>query len=332
MMNSALRYFDDPEEFQKFVRGAQAKVFVSARGKYQGELARVDLPRILMQRFWQSLPALVHVKIDPRPALIFLSDAQQSPFVHSGVRLGPEDIVCPALGDEHHVRFPAGGTLSSCSMTAADLAFFGRMLTGRELRAPPTNHVIRPQVHLMSRLRNVHSEVVSLAAKTPDILAVPEVGKAVGQALIRAAVACLADSDEENKARVNGAGGRAMRRFEELLDARPDEPLYIPEICAAAGVGERSLRAYCQEHLGMSPHRYLWLRRMNLARRALVHADAKTTTVTGIATHYGFGELGRFAVSYRALFGESPSATLRGRQGVGPPRNADFRRRDSASA
>ncbi|HUB43466.1 MAG TPA: helix-turn-helix domain-containing protein [Acetobacteraceae bacterium] len=332
MMNSALRYFDDPEEFQKFIRGGRARIFVSARGKYQGELARIDLPRILMQRFWQSLPAVVHVKIDPRPALIFLSDAQQSPFVHSGASLGPEEICCPALGDEHHVRYPAGGTLSSCSMTAADLAFFGRMLTGRELHAPPANRVIRPQPNLMSRLRRVHSEIVSLAANTPDILAVPEVEKAVEQALIRAAVACLADTDEMDKARVNGAGGRAMRRFEELLEARPDEPLYIPEICAAAGVGERTLRSYCQEHLGMSPHRYLFLRRMNLARRALVRADAKATTVTGIATQYGFGELGRFAVSYRAMFGESPSATLRGRQRPAPPRNADFPRPDSASA
>ena len=61
----------------------------------------------------------------------------------------------------------------------------------------------------------------------------------------------------------------------------------------------------------MSPHRYLWLRRMNLACRALTLADATTKTVTEIANNHGFGELGRFAVAYRKLFGESPSMTLR---------------------
>jgi len=61
----------------------------------------------------------------------------------------------------------------------------------------------------------------------------------------------------------------------------------------------------------MSPKRYLWVRRMNLARRALKNADWKKTTVTAVATNYGFWELGRFSVAYRSLFGESPSAALR---------------------
>jgi len=94
------------------------------------------------------------------------------------------------------------------------------------------------------------------------------------------------------------------------MEENPDQPLYLAEICAAIGTAERTLRLHCTQHLGMSPHRYLWLRRMNLARRALTLADPSATTVTTIANDHGFGELGRFAVAYRAIFGESPSATL----------------------
>ena len=35
------------------------------------------------------------------------------------------------------------------------------------------------------------------------------------------------------------------------------------------------------------------------------------TAVTRVATDHGFWELGRFSVAYRALFGESPSKSLR---------------------
>ena len=102
-----------------------------------------------------------------------------------------------------------------------------------------------------------------------------------------------------------------MRRLENFLEANPDSTLHLTDLCAAAAASDRTLRILCQEHLGMSPTRYLWLRRMHLARRALRMADPTTATVTEIATSYAFWELGRFAVAYRSLFGETPSATLR---------------------
>jgi AraC-like DNA-binding protein len=101
-----------------------------------------------------------------------------------------------------------------------------------------------------------------------------------------------------------------MRRLEEVLEANPDRTLYVAELCAATRTSDRTLRICCQEHLGMSPMRYLWLRRMHLARRALRMADPAAATVTDIATNYGFWEFGRFSVAFRSLFGETPSASL----------------------
>jgi AraC-like DNA-binding protein len=50
---------------------------------------------------------------------------------------------------------------------------------------------------------------------------------------------------------------------------------------------------------------------LDLVRQALREAAPDATTVTKIATRYGFWELGRFAGEYQSRFGESPSVTLR---------------------
>ena len=101
-----------------------------------------------------------------------------------------------------------------------------------------------------------------------------------------------------------------MRRFYRAVGERHDRALYIPELCSEIAVSERTLRVCCEEQLGTSPKRYLLLRRMNLARRALREGAATATTVTEIATRYGFWQFGRFSGEYRSLFGELPSTTL----------------------
>ena len=162
----------------------------------------------------------------------------------------------------------------------------------------------------MSRLINLHKAAGALAETAPDLLAQPEVARAMEQALTHAVVGCLTDEEVDQSHTVNSYHRTLLARFEELLAESGNAPLHPGKICAAIGAPERTLRGCCQQHLGMSPIRYLRLRRMHLAHQALLKADGKTTTVTSIATDQGFWELGKFSVAYRSLFGESPSATL----------------------
>jgi transcriptional regulator GlxA family with amidase domain len=153
--------------------------------------------------------------------------------------------------------------------------------------------------------------VGQLAHDTPDILELPEVRRSLEEQLTHVMVRCLADGSGIDPT----TGGRRhdviVARFEEFLESNPDRPIYLTEICASIGVAERTLRASCEEHLGMGPIRFLTLRRMHLVRGALLRADPSKSTVTRIVTDHGFWELGRFSVAYRELFGESPSETLR---------------------
>ena len=100
------------------------------------------------------------------------------------------------------------------------------------------------------------------------------------------------------------------RKAREFLDAKAHAPVYLADLCGAVGVPERTLRDTFQTMLGVSPLKYLQLRRMRQARATLQQADKGTHSVKAIALDNGFWELGRFAVEYKRLFGESPSETL----------------------
>ena len=119
----------------------------------------------------------------------------------------------------------------------------------------------------------------------------------------------LADVDREDGAAVKRHAA-IMQRFYRVIEEHLDRPFDMPQLARAVGTSERTLTACCQEHLGMGPKRYVILRRMNMMRRDLQCAAPGETTVTEIATRYGFWQFGRLAVAYKAMFGESPSATL----------------------
>jgi AraC-like DNA-binding protein len=128
---------------------------------------------------------------------------------------------------------------------------------------------------------------------------------------MRTLVECLAAGDALGHPAIRRSHAAIMIRFEEAIAAQAGRRLSTPELCTAIGVPERTLRVYCANFLGMSPSRYLRLRRLNMVRAALRCADPATTSVAEIAQRYQFSELGRFAAAYRAIFGEMPSATLR---------------------
>ena len=107
-----------------------------------------------------------------------------------------------------------------------------------------------------------------------------------------------------------------VERVEAFLRSRVGEPVSIAVLCQVAGVSERSLRNAFYAVRGMGPKRSEVQARLTQVRRALSLANGARGAVTTIATDHGFFELGRFASTYKAVFGESPSATLRGRAGA----------------
>jgi AraC-like DNA-binding protein len=103
---------------------------------------------------------------------------------------------------------------------------------------------------------------------------------------------------------------RDVQRAIDYMQGRLDEPITLADIVAASGIPGRTLLKHFRDRHGMSPMRYLRNARLARVREGLVRARP-ADSVTDVAMTWGFNHLGRFAIEYRARFGESPSETLR---------------------
>ena len=316
MPHSRVFAFSDPDAYQQRIRASQAAILTLSRGEFRAALTHVDLDRMWLQWGFDSLPRIARTTVDPRRAIVmFVADSEQPPLQIGGGKLANDNFVVYGRGSTNIVRTEAANRWATLSLTHADLAAAGKAIVGEEITCPSETYLVRRPPEVLARLRSLHAHAVGLARTTPETLAMPAVAKSLEQQLTHAMIAALSDAVERRW--LPGQHARIVNRFQEFLEARPDEPVYLAEICSAIGASERTLRTCCQEVLGVGPVRYLWLRRMYLTRRALLHSDAEQANVTEIATAHGFWELGRFSVEYRGLFGESPSASLRHR--IAPP-------------
>lgn len=145
-------------------------------------------------------------------------------------------------------------------------------------------------------------------------LLTPQAQAALRDGVVDGFLTALADGVRRAPRRqgwINSA--RILRQVEDHLDQRPGRAVAIPELCQALSVSRRTLNRAFEEGLGVGPRTYLRLRALSAARKALVAGREAGASVTQVALEHGFWELGRFSVTYRAMFGESPSQTLRGR-------------------
>ena len=196
------------------------------------------------------------------------------------------------------------------SLPFAKMIEISATVAGRDLMPQRDEEIVTPRAAAMARLQRLHAAAEHLTEHEPEIIAHGEAARGLEEALIEAMVDCIVTPDRHEDTAACRRHTAIIQRFHAAIEASDEKAVYLPELCSRIGVAGRTLRLCCQEHLGMGPKRFLLLRRMHLARRAL-HEAGPNVTVTDVATEFGFWELGRFAVEYKALFGEGPSETLR---------------------
>jgi AraC-like DNA-binding protein len=299
----------DPDEFVTLIRPGGCEILVTQRGPFKARSILMEIDRLYLQRRSEHLARLIQVAM-PRPGMIFLTEPGPSMF-WDGVEIGHENLALFSSGETYLSRLSGPTSWGGISLADDDMeAIFGSYSSGRATWANGCT-VITPPPRALAHLRALHAAAGDLAESFPKLSIHPEAAGRLEQALIYAMLDCIKMPGNCSDTTAMQHHRLIIRRFREMLEANPLEPLHMPETSHAIGVSGRTLRMACQKQFGVSPTQYLLLCRMRLARRSLQQADPAITRVTDIATELGFWELGRFSVKYHQIFGETPSTTLR---------------------
>jgi AraC-like DNA-binding protein len=307
----------DADEYAHLIRGGRVELVVSQRGAFNASLTRVDLGQLWMQRGRESLPRIFRVVTPPDRVIWWFLASPQAPMEMLSSPIEHLDLGLLSPSSIASQRSAAPCEWAAMSLPAEAFHRYSTILAGKDVLSHEIPQILRPsQQPLLDRLRRLHRAAIDLSEIAQEVIGHTNAATGLQQHLIEAAFGLLAHADDQ----ISVPGHRRQRimaRFEALIEANPDRALFMTEVCEAIGVTARTFYNCCKHDLGMSPHRYLSMRRLHQARWALRTADPANTTVTEVATHYGFWELGRFATIYRELFRELPSETLR-RPAAGP--------------
>lgn len=102
-----------------------------------------------------------------------------------------------------------------------------------------------------------------------------------------------------------------VRRAIGFIDDNAQKDVSLTDIAEAVHISPRAVQYMFRKHRDCTPMQYLRQVRLQYAHLDLVGGDPTSTSVRTIAHRWGFAHLGRFAASYRLVYGQSPHATLR---------------------
>jgi AraC-like DNA-binding protein len=283
-------------------------------GQLRASIERLQFNALAMRI--TDFSAAVRATVEPPGDIVTLGFVLRAdePFLIAGRRFGVDMMSVFGAGQVSEVRYPAGSRSVTLAMPSA---VYERELASSSMHESLETADANPQVQVSGpdivRLRDIVSAMEGLAAHDPGLWLDGRWTANAERALLEAFFRPLGDpasikvgpSDRWLAART------IVREVEARLDANPTVLPSMPALCAALRISRRTLERAFHDLLGISPAHHLRLRSLNAVRDSLLHCQPEPGIVTRVAIDHGFWHLGRFSLSYRALFGERPIDTLR---------------------
>jgi AraC family ethanolamine operon transcriptional activator len=251
----------------------------------------------------QTFPRILQVQYSTTGAIIALMMADEASLIFNGMEARPPVLLLVKGTARCEIVEKRANLVAFVNFDAVD----HRGWPGEMDRA----QVIGTEYARFDALRSTLRDALTLASRSPDTLAQPNVIESIEESLLQSVDLAMAaaSSAPEGKRLSLSHYLSLIRKFDEFVAANAGKTLYSADVARQLGVSVRTLHNAVVAIRGMSMHRYMRLRRLWSVRQQLLRADAPQS-IKAVALANGFWHMGEFTSLYRDLFGETPQQTI----------------------
>lgn len=277
-------------------------------GRFDGVVdeLRVGPVQVFAEHANQTVMQAGH--IHPERLSIALVRADGASGWYCGHRLGGEHLIGVSAHSDFDLVASAGMQILALSVDAQTLRALVTQLDGADTPLPDMTAVLQPPPDMLHQVRGLLETALSLGQNGAPGGAHPAAHRMLVLSLCEALLGCLGNGTATCSLPASAASRRRIvARARQYMQDHAHEVIAVPDLCQAIGTSRRALQYAFEEVMQISPVTYLRTMRLNRVRSDLRQRSA--STVGDVAARWGFWHPSRFACEYKALFGESPSAT-----------------------
>ncbi|NEP34189.1 MULTISPECIES: AraC family transcriptional regulator [unclassified Moorena] len=208
--------------------------------------------------------------------------------------------------------FPQGITLTQIIIPVPTFDAYADQLQRQDLddKFRSKNHVnLLPTG--MNEIKDYVKELIWLAVHKPNWLQQPHIEELVRDDFLPLLISNIPTKLNSKCFLKASRRAKLIAQAEKKMLAHLEKPLTLKQLAQNLGSSSSALSYGFQDLFGLSPMRYLKVRRLNAVRERLKASEPERCTIAILASEFGFYSPCHFTRDYKAMFGELPSETLR---------------------
>ncbi|OZH52329.1 AraC family transcriptional regulator [Hydrocoleum sp. CS-953] len=208
--------------------------------------------------------------------------------------------------------FPQGGALTHIIIPVKTFDTYADKLQRHDLddNFRSKNHVNLPLTG-MKEIKDYLKQLIWLAVHQPSWFQNPHIEKLVADDFLPLLISKIPIKLNSKSFLKPSRRAKLIAQAEKKMLANLDKPLTLKQLAENLGSSSSALLYGFQDLFGVSPMRYLKVRRLNTVRQHLKGCEPENCFIAILASEFGFYSPSHFTRDYKTMFGELPSETLR---------------------